>query len=555
MGLKANINPDHTQKGDSLRKFPIILVFFLLAACSPQTESVQKDSIKIGTRRAPDSFNPYLSLTREGELVANRLFPSLFRELPELKDGAPALTPDIVEDYSWNEEKTSVKLTLKQGLTWSDGTPLTAEDVNYSLDIRANPDVAWLDGGAQDGIQSWNIPSAYEVEVVFDRPSPFNLVRLNEGWIIPKHHFSQWEPNTWRDQDWIEGLVVYGPYKIANYQDGESLMLQAVNPGSHPDLGMAFVRDREKLYQLLIAGELDYAWGLPIDRIEDISKNLNPTIFDDLNFTYIGWNPIHPDAFSQKKPETRQDIEALFRESPHPVFGDSRVRKALTCAIQTGAYIKRFWSSRSHTLQTPWQAGLPYINNEGQTTNCGPEEARQWLEEAGWQLKDNLYHKGDQPLEFSVICNAGNLIRERYLLAIKEDLAEIGVRMNVEMLEAGLYVSRCRERQFDAMIGAFHSGTRPDLSSLYHSSETTSNGYNFTSWIGADAALEQVRDAEDLETMVTGLTELQRLFLQDQPLTMLYAGQFIGASRPTLSKITPNHLDPLFDVENWNLSK
>ncbi len=498
-------------------------------------------------RRAPDSFNPYLSVTPEGEMIAARLFPTLFREEPELEDGLPKLTPETVEIVAWSEDGLAVALTLRDGLRWSDGAPLTAEDVVYTLEIRRDPQVGWISSPDESPVASFEARGAGEVFVRFRHRSPFNLIQLNEGVILPKRHFSQWPTAEWKTRDWLEGLVVFGPYRVAEYAAGERLRLAPLQNGA-PAAALAFVRDREALFQLLAAGELDYAFGLPVERLDEIQSKLRPVVFNDLSFSFIAWNPVRADAFADAAPAAREGLETLKRDSAHALFGDPRVRRAMTLAMDRAGYIRRFWRDLTEVPSTPWRAGLDYPPGELKPRVQDLDAAGRLLDQAGWKRDGEWRRKDGQPFRFTLICNAGSDFRERYLLAVRADLKRLGVDMRIEMQEAGRFMGNMAGRQFDALFGVFRAGTRPDLSMLFHG-DAALGGYNIASWTRADDALARVRAADSVEALQTALAEAERLFYEDQPMTLLYQGLSLGAA----AGLDPsaNYLDPLFDIERW----
>ncbi len=533
-----------------MTRFTIFFSLFLLAACLSTPPQPLTQKLRLGTRHAPDSINPYLSTNVTGEIIAARLFPTLFIEEPFMENGVPKLSPLLVDHFQWDETGLILTLQLKEGLAWSDGTPVTSADVAFSLEMGKDPDVAWLSTDLYARIEGWTSLSSQQIEIRFLQVSPFNLLDINTGFIIPKHHFGRWPPSEWRTQDWVKDLVYFGPYRITNYREGESLVLESLIPGDVPTLGFAFIREKETLYNSLLNGDLDFAWELPVERITAIETRLEPVIYSNLTFAYIGWNPIRPDAWPEEGVTTVAALEKLKKEAPHPLFADARVRRAMTYAFNRENYIRRFWAGKTEVPLSPWQAGLAYHHSGLQPRSHSIEQAEQLLAETGWVRQNGVRMKNGTPFRFSVICNAGSPIREHYLLAIQRDLELLGIQMEIDLQEGGRYLNNCLSRRYDAYFGIFRTGTRPDLASLYHG-EASLGGYNFTSWTAVDNLLEQVRDAETTEELGAGLVEMEHIFHEDQPITLLFKGQTIGARRKNMPKPQSNYLDPLFQVETW----
>lgn len=539
----------HNFTGAIRLRFLFIFNLLWIVGCSVSEPVQEQLAYRLGMRRPPDSLNPYVSTRLEGEIIARRLFPQLFTEQEPTQSGLPVLTPFLVESYQWDETGTKLSLEIKQGLQWSDGQPVTADDVAYSFKVQKNEKLAWVSMDRKSRIMSWQVSAKNRLTVQFDQPSPFNLLDLNEGVIIPKHYFNQWPTDLWLDMTWEHELVTFGPYVIGEWTPGERLILKPKEPSSIPELGFVFVRDKEALFQLVKSGELDYAWGLPVARIHDLKTIAQPVIFPDLTFAFIGWNPLQLGAYQEANPQTPEALAALLEARPHPLFANPKVRSALTHAIQRGKHLQDFWQGFGQLPANPWQAGLPFRNKDLKPLSYNLQLAISLLEEEGWVLRDGVRQKGGIPFRFKVVCNSGSPIREAYLLAVQKDLKELGVTMEIEMMEGGLYIQACSTRNFDAMFGSFRTGTRPDLGSLY-SDEAALGGFNFCSWTGLSALLAAVQNADSPESLDQAILSLEQQFQKQQPLTMLYRGMNIAAGKKTL-QVKANALDYLFGIEDW----
>jgi len=501
-------------------------------------------------RRAPDSLNPYLSARLEGELVAFRLYPRLFVESPPKSSGLPPLKPYLVARHEWQDDGLTLAIELKSDLTWSDGEALTTADVAYTFTLQKDPDLGWISSDRKANIERWRVVDDLNLEIRFKSQSTFNLLDLNEGVIVPEHFFGQWQPSEWLDMAWDQDMVVYGPYRVDTWVPDERLVLKGLDQSMVPTLGLAFVRDRDALFRLVENGELDYTVGLPVARIPDLKALAKPIVFPDLTFAFIGWNPLEPGAFEEADPQDLSALGDLLQNRPHPIFGDPSVRRAMTHAIRRETHLANLWHGVGALPANPWQAGLPYRKSTIAPLDYDPQKAGELLDEAGWVLKDGLRQRDGAVFEFNVVCNVGSPIREAYLLAVQKDLRELGIQMEIEMMEAGLYIQACSTRNFDAMFGSFRTGTRPDLSSLYSGQEAL-GGFNFCSWIGQDEHLEGVHLAKDLAALEASIQSLEEAFFRDQPLTMLYRGMNVGASSRDDLDVRANALDYLFEIEQW----
>ncbi len=526
-----------------MKKFIPWLALLAVLGCRSPESVPQVQTLRIGTRSAPDSLHPYVTTSLEGETIAARLYPTLFRELPEMEDGVPKLEPALVANYAFYERGRRVRLQLKSGLRWSDGRLLTAADVAYTFKVQKDPAVGWLGADRKQDIESVVASNDSTLMVRFRKISPFNLLDLNEGFIIPKHVFEPLPPEQWK-QAWDANMVVFGPYKVGATATEEKLLLEPLVPGL-PRLGFAFIRERETLFQMLVRGELDYAWPLPPERIPDLAA-IRAAVYNDLGFAFLGFNPIAPSALAKADLTQRETLERLRAEAPHPIFGDPRVRKAMVMAVHREELAKRFLGEYGVVPADPWQTGMNWYPERGEAEPFNLDRAGALLDAAGWSLVDNVRMRDGVPLSFKVLCNASKGLREQYLLSIQQDLKALGVRMEIELEENERYADRCRLRLFDACFAEYKIGTRPDRGDLLYSTSP----FNFTSWTDADEAIDIVRDATDTTTMEAGIARLQELFHAQMPFMMLYSRVMVAGSARKLEG-QGNYLDPLYDVQTW----
>lgn len=540
----------------------LLLAVTLIGACNTGPEQpagkaetkVVPKHLKVGMRRAPDSINPYVALTRSADMINQLMYPYLWHETPALKDGCPQLEPYLVAEESWlTEPENTLRLTLAKNLTWSDGAPITTADVAFSLDARHNETLAWASLAEKDRIQSWKIVDEHTIEIRFGQTSLFNRVVLNEGAIIPKHHFSKVPFEQWDRHEWQTNPVVYGPYLPVSFGD-ERLKLKARDPKTPiQELDIALVRQKEALFNLLQSGDLDYAWSLPTERIAQVSDTLQPAFYTDLEIGWLAWNPLAPDAFKTAQPQTAEALAQLKKAQPHPVLGDARVRRALTLVMDREGYINRLWQGHATVPASPWRVGLDYLADVPLPDDAlNLTKAAELLQEAGWTKEGAAWKKDGRELTFAITCNLGSDLRSNYLQSIQADLARFGIKVELNMIEGGLYIETGMSRAFDAVFFGVRQSSRPALASLLHG-QAALKGNNWTSTTELDDLINQVMFAEDAAKLQALLVGMEQRFREEMPFTMLYSGQQVAAVRAGLSlQASPCHLSPLYRLETWH---
>ncbi|CAM2009193.1 ABC transporter substrate-binding protein [Acanthopleuribacter pedis] len=545
----------------------LISILALLAACSSEPATPESPpqggtqaqtpitQLKVGMRRPPDSLNPYIAQSRGADIVNQLLYPRLWHEMPDVRDGSPVLIPYLVaEETQRPEPANTLRLKLAQGLTWTDGTPLTTADVVFSLEARRNETVAWASFADKNRIQSWQVVDDHTIDIQFSQESLYNRVILNEGAIIPKHHFSKIPFDQWDRHEWEKDAVVFGPYQPVAFGD-ERLQFKAVDPETPiQQLNIALVRSKETLFNLLKSGDLDYAWSLPKERISEISEQLQPTFYTNLETAWLAWNPLDPAAYAANPPNNKAELEQLKKAKPHPVLGDARVRQALSLVLNRQNYIDRLWQGHAVVPASPWRVGLGYLTDvPPPKTTPDLDKAATLLQAAGWTKQGASWKKDGRELTFSITCNLGNNLRGNYLQAIQADLALFGVKVELNMVEGGYYIETGTSRAFDAIFFGVRQSSRPTLDALLHS-DAAINGNNWTATSALDDLIAKVTLAKDPAELQQVVAEMEQRFLEESPFTMLYSGQQIAAVRAGLSlQADPSHLSPLYRLETWQI--
>ena len=531
-----------------------VFLLVLFISCNGPHGQVEKKptdeptAIRIAMRRGIDSFNPYLSTSLEGEIILKRLFPSLFLESIGESRWEPELTPNILKSIEWDELGKLLTVQLKDGLKWSDGESVSTKDLAYTFEIQKDPDVGWIGSASKKGIESWEVISPIKMVIHFSEASPYNLLDLNEGLIIPMHYFSQWKAPEWKEVGWGKEMVVFGPYMIGDILENEKLTLKPINAEA-PRLGFAIIREKEMHYQLLHEKQIDYSWTLPASRLADIKNEMQPALFSDNSFAFIAWNPIDVEEVKGREFKSLDELEETKMRSPHPVLGDKLVRKALTAAMNRSAYVERFLPGTGAVPLSPWSLFSKQLDKQIDEQNL--ELAAEILQGAGWLLDGEIRKKGTIPLKFTVIVNAGNVLRENLLLAIGNDLRKIGVQMDIKMMEGSLYIQACFNRDFDAAFNVLRAGTHPDLKELFHSDAALNSGFNFTSWTSIDSVIDEMITTKEPKQILALARTAQEVFADELPLTILYRGTRIAAFSEQSWEVRPTELDPLFMVHLW----
>ncbi|MCZ7649902.1 MAG: ABC transporter substrate-binding protein [Thermoanaerobaculia bacterium] len=477
-----------------------------------------------------------------GEIL-EQLFPRLLEEQPDFESGPPSFAPRLAESWVRSADGREIVFRLREGLTWSDGVPLTAEDVRFTYEAQTSPAVAWSYAHVKDAIESVDVLDPRTVRFRFREVYATQLLDANEGGILPKHVWGARPFASWRENaDWFrDHLVVSGPFRLASWRPAQEIVLERnpryFEPGL-PRLDRVVFRvvpDQGAQLAQLQGGGLDFVLGVPPARATEIEADpaLELLRFWNRQYDYVAWN-------------TRR-----------PLFADPAVRRALTLGIDRQGLVDALWYGQarpavSPVLSTSWafKRGLepwPY----------DPAEAGRLLEAAGWVDRDGdgVREKEGRRFAFDLVTNAGNRVRVDAAVMIQAQLARVGIEVRPRPLDLNTLNERALAHEFDAILSGWGIDTSMDLRFAFHSEEAE-GGYNFGGYANpeVDRLIDSVRRQADLEAAKPLFDRLQEILHEEQPYTLLWEPRRLAAARSTLRDAQPNALATFFRLEEWWLA-
>ncbi len=522
------------------------------AGCGSAPESGQAPpEQRMGTPTAPaaggtavlgsisdvDSFNEYVSRHDFAGKLLRRIYLRLAVEQAGGQEGPQSFEPQLAEAWSFSEDGRSLTLTLREA-RWSDGLPVTADDVRFTWQAQTSADVAWVNAGTKQHVTDVEVLDPRRVTFHFDRRYTHQLADAVEGGILPRHVFSQVPFDRWRTHDWSLSTVGSGPFVLERYRPADEIVLRR-NPNyfheGFPRLDRVVVRivpDADNLLTQLLAGDIDYFEGLAPRDAHRLTGRQGVALlgFDYPKYDFVGWN------------------------NAKPPFDDPRVRRALTLAIDREVLVEDLLYgfgrvSKGPVLSSSWGADQtlepwPY----------DPDQARHLLSAAGYATREDgeVSLASGRIVKFELLTNAGNALREAMAVKIQEQLGRVGVQVTLRTLEMGALMDRCTKGDYDAYLGGWTVLGKVDLEPVFGSASQPPDGVNVVGFRSpeVDRLLGQLETAEDWRAMKPLLDEIQRRIHEEQPYTFLYEMKRVAATGPRLVDLRiDNPADPLADLE------
>ena len=537
-------------------------------------------TLVVGIKADPDSLNPYLARQAESLLIASRVLPRLWREvLPG--DAEPAgLKPELVAgEPQFEDGGKTVRLALRGDVRWADGSTVTCEDVRFTWQAQVDPALGWRAASIKRHITAIECAGPQVVVARFDRAYPEMLLDLNDLHVLSRA-LSTVPRGEWRQVDWAARLPAAGPYRIERVAAGQEIVL-ARNPTysgapGEPRLDRIVFRvvpDTTACLTQLLAGDLDLVDGVPPGSATLTAPGSGVSIVKrpGWGYAYLGWMDVDPAAYRTFRARreaacraARQDdcpddaaaVARLAAERPHPLFGDPRVRRAMTLAIDRQALVDTLLAGQGEVPASPILAPLPEHDASLVAPARDLAQARALLAEAGFADRDGdgTLDKGGRPFVFELAVQNGNALRRDAAVMVQSDLAALGVAVTIRPIEDSAFFAALASRGADAWIGSWRVPSRVDMVDLLHAEAAGTGGLNFGAWSEpeADRLALAARDEGDRVRRAELWRAWERIFVAEQPYTLLFREARLTAVRERVrgaEALLAN--DPLNGVESW----
>ena len=464
--------------------------------------------LKIGRDQDSVFMDPILVSQNADVWVMNNINAQLVRNTRE----ATGIEPDLAESWRISDDGKTYTFSLREGLTFSDGSPLKASDVKFSLE-RLRDGEESVFGSMFGVITDIQVPDDRTVVIeLSEATTPFlSFLALFAAAILP-------ETAVTGDYDaFSQKPIGAGAFRLVDWRRGDRIILEENEHYWEADLpklaGVEWIyvpNDNTRVLQLQ-AGEVDAMIFVPFNRIAELDSD------PDIN--------VHLD------PSSRMD-HILINHSHEP-FDDVRVRKALAKAIDLDSIIEAVTFGYGTPANSYIPAGGMFYNADNPSYEHNLEEAKALLAEAGVE---------DLTIEFVV--QAGDANYEQVAVLLQSQLAEAGITVNITKQETGQVWDTIVEGDYDLSpnywtndvidpdqkTGFVLDGSDEDVLSYY-------TRYNNPEVNDLIAAARVETDEEKRKAMYY---DIQRIAQEDVNWLGLYYSPFRNASRSNVSDFFQN---------------
>lgn len=530
------------------------------AAATPDAgPPVRGDWLVIHSLSDPENLNPLTSNDAGASAVLGWIFPALVRIDQTTLALEPALARALPEV---SPDRLTYTYTLRDDVTFSDGKPLTAEDVVFTLKAIKHPRVnAAPQRNYFNSVADADAIDPHTVKIALGEVYFLNDWQLGGISPIPRHYYdpenllegisvaelSQWDDLTPAKKERAERFAKAfnesfnrrpmgpGAHVIENperdFVTGEKIELRRRSDfwaKGDPLLGDTYVdrvvfrviNDFDAALAALKGGAVDFMSLRPVQYL----KQTNDPRFEERtakhvdragSYTYLGWN--------QKR----------------AIFADKRVRQALSHLVDKQNICDKLMLGLADPVESPIYPARPEFNQSLKPWGYDPAKAKALLAEADWSdsdgdgILDKEIDGKRVPLRFEIISNSGNDDRRNLALVVVDEFKRAGIDANFRAIDWSILLDQMKKQDYDAVIlGWTSSGTiPPDLYQIWHSSQAISGGSNHISFKNpeVDRLLEAYRIEFDPAKRKVMYDRVQEILYDEQPYTWVYSPKSLAA--------------------------
>jgi peptide/nickel transport system substrate-binding protein len=484
-----------------------LLLLAIVLATSGGCRTKGKDQTSIIHRRLegePTTLNVLLITSDPDQIVLALLSRNLLDYDVNLN-----LVPGLAESVEPDDSHLAYTVTLRKGVRWEDGSPVTSDDVAYTIRTLMDPKTPSLNRrGFFEGFERVDRVDDRIARVVFKFPSAGRLDAFNLP-LLPAAKYTGTDINT---NPRNRAPLANGPYRLARWDAGHSLELVRNTQyfGEKPPAERVVFRvapDSNSAFQALRTGDLDET-RLDFEqkkRLDAESSGPNARVRslvnEGLGYSYIGWN------------------------NRNPLFSDARVRRALTLLLDRETIARTLYGGLARPSNGPVPPGLWSYDPSIAAWPYDPKRAEAELDAAGFRRgPDGVRTRAGKRFSFHLSFGSGSDLQRQIGEFAQQAYGKAGIEVVLAPVEWSVFSTQVDAGDFEACALAMALDPNADLSLNWHSSQMPPTGLNSVFYANpkADALMDRLKTTFDRTDAKKLYGELARMIHEDEPVTFLH---------------------------------
>lgn len=469
--------------------------------------------LNIGMPNGPqtENHNPFLGSSSGASLGYRWMIFEPLVMINGIKPTEPG-KPWLATEWKWDANFTKLSLTIRDGVKFSDGRPMTADDVAYSFQIRKDHDALNTDAIPYGTIAA----SGNKVDLTFTRSQFTNQNKILTVFVIPKH---QWSTIADPTQDTLKNPIGTGPYTVKSFTPQTTTLT----------LRDAYWQDLPKVKELRYTSYND--------------NNAQTTALangsSEWSFVFV---PNVKAVYQDKDPKNHKlwfpanlGIHGLWINTTRKPFDNPALRRAMNLVVNRDDIFNQgeagyFYPKVESMTGIPTPAGEPFIAPEykDKLHSVDVEGAKKELTDAGFKLEgDTLKDPSGKPVTITLTDPAGWSDYITDLEIIKDNLSTIGIKATVDKANQDAWTKNIDTGNFDAAMHWTNGGATPyDIYQNIMDGKIlkpvgkggVSGNYGRFNSPEATKALDQYANAADDATRTSALNTLQKIMVEQMPI-------------------------------------
>ncbi|HUX01903.1 MAG: peptide-binding protein [Phycisphaerae bacterium] len=486
----------------------------------------------------PQTLNPLCSKDVYATIIHDYIFESLIeRDLDTLEWKGL-----LAERWEVSPDGKAFTFYLNPKARFSDGTPVTADDVLFTVETILNPE-----------IDCSNLRSYYAdlercekvddrtVRFVWKKPY-FKSLEVSGAFagVLPKHVYAFETPKAFNDLS--DRLVGSGRYTFLQWKTGQSIVLVRNENywGARPAIERVeyrFILEDQAAVQAFLSGELDELALAPEWWVKLAERPDAGTKFQMFRYTspgngygYLAWN------------------------NARPLFADPRVRRAMTHLIDRPKILTHIYKGIGKIITGPFWNQSPQYDASIPPWPCDRTEALRLLKEAGWEDRNGdgwLENAGGERFQFELSTVANSLVARDVVRLLEREFQGAGIELVARFTEWSVFVTKLDNRDYDAIMLGWTGTIEDDPYQIWHSSQIADRGSNHVGFrhAEADRLIEEARAELDPAKRNALYHRFHRILHEEQPYTFMRAGESLRVMSPRIQGVRLHKIG--LDSREW----